>query len=98
MKSLNCPIVPCRVGAGRRLGKLLRSPHMERIIPVKLQAAQGQARELLDAVKARLGIVPNMTRSMAVAPPVLEAYLGFVRALDHGVLPPRVREQLALDV
>jgi AhpD family alkylhydroperoxidase len=49
-------------------------------------------------VKARLGIVPNMTRSMAVSPPVLEAYVGFIGALGHGVLPARVREQLALDV
>jgi hypothetical protein len=34
-------------------------------------------KELLDAVKAKLGIVPNMTRAMAVSPPVLDAYLGF---------------------
>ena len=71
---------------------------MERITPVNPQAVQGRARELLDAVKARLGLVPNMTRSMAVSPPVLEAYLGFIGALGHGVLPARVREQLALDV
>lgn len=71
---------------------------MERITPVNPQAAQGRAKELLDAVKARLGIVPNMTRSMAVSPPVLEAYLGFIGALGHGVLPARVREQLALDI
>ena len=71
---------------------------MERITPVNLQAAQGRARELLDAVKARLGLVPNMARSMAVSPAVLEAYLGFIGALGHGVLPARVREQLALDV
>ena len=71
---------------------------MERITPVNPQAAQGRARELLDAVKARLGLIPNMTRSMAVSPPVLEAYLGFIGALGHGVLPARVREQLALDV
>ena len=71
---------------------------MERIKPINLQAAHGRVRELLDAVKARLGIVPNMIRSMAVAPPVLEAYLGFIGALGHGVLPARVREQLALDV
>jgi len=71
---------------------------MERINPVNLQAAEGRAKELLDAVKAKLGIVPNMTRSMAVSPPVLEAYLGFSGALAHGVLPARVREQLALDV
>ena len=71
---------------------------MERITPVNLQAAQGRAKELLDAVKAKLGIVPNMTRAMAVSPPVLDAYLGFSGALGHGVLPARVREQLALDV
>ena len=71
---------------------------MERITPVNLQAAQGRARELLDAVKAKLGIVPNMTRLMAVSPRVLEAYLAFIGALGHGVLPARVREQLALDV
>src|SRR5436305_13228065 len=39
-----------------------------------------------------------MTRSMAVSPPVLEAYLGFIGALGHCVLQARVREQLALDV
>jgi uncharacterized peroxidase-related enzyme len=71
---------------------------MERITPVNLQAVQGRAKELLDAVKGKLGIVPNMTRGMAVSPPVLEAYLGFIGALGHGVLPAKVREQLALDV
>ena len=71
---------------------------MERITPVNPQTVQGRARELLDAVKARLGLVPNMTRSMAVSPSVLDAYLGFSGALSHGVLPARVREQLALDV
>lgn len=71
---------------------------MERITPINLQAAEGRAKELLDAVKAKLGIVPNMTRSMAVSPSVLDAYLGFSGALAHGVLPARVREQLALDV
>jgi AhpD family alkylhydroperoxidase len=71
---------------------------MERIVPVDPQTAQGKAKELLDAVKAKLGLVPNMTRAMAVSPAVLEAYLGISGALAHGVLPPRVREQLALHV
>lgn len=71
---------------------------MERITPVNLHTVRGRAKDLLDAVKAGLGLVPNMTRSMAVSPPVLEAYLGFIGALGHGVLPARVREQLALDV
>src|SRR5262245_50932986 len=71
---------------------------MQRITPINLEAAQGRTKALLDTVKANLGIVPNMARSMAVSPPVLEAYLGFIGALGHGVLPACVREQLALDV
>jgi uncharacterized peroxidase-related enzyme len=71
---------------------------MERITPINLQAAEGRVKELLDAIKAKLGIVPNMARSMAVAPSVLEAYVGFIGALSNGVLPAQVREQLALDV
>ena len=71
---------------------------MERISPVNPQTARGRAKEPLNAVKARLGLVPNMTRAMAVSPPVLDAYPGFSGALSHGVLPARVREQLALDV
>lgn len=71
---------------------------MERITPVSLQTVQGRAKELLDAVKAKLGVVPNMARAMAVSPSVLEAYVGFIGALGDGVLPARVREQLALDV
>jgi uncharacterized peroxidase-related enzyme len=71
---------------------------MERITPVDPATAQGKAKELLDAVKAKLGLVPNMTRAMAVSPAVLEAYLGINGALAHGVLSPKVREQLALVV
>jgi uncharacterized peroxidase-related enzyme len=71
---------------------------MQRIQSVNPQTTQGRARELLDAVNAKLGLVPNMTRAMAVSPAVLEAFLGFSGALSHGVLPARVREQLALDV
>lgn len=71
---------------------------MERIVPVDPATAQGKAKELLDAVKAKLGVVPNMTRAMAVSPAVLEAYLGIRGALTHGVLSPKLREQLALDI
>jgi uncharacterized peroxidase-related enzyme len=71
---------------------------VERITPVDPQTAPSKAKELLDAVKAKLGIVPNMTRAMAVSPAVLEAYLGISGALAHGALPPKVREQLALGV
>ncbi len=52
---------------------------MERIIPVDTTTAHGKAKELLDVVKNKLGIVPNMTRAMAVSPAVLEGYLGLER-------------------
>jgi uncharacterized peroxidase-related enzyme len=71
---------------------------MERITPVDHQNASGRAKELLDAVKSKMGMVPNLTRAMAVSPSVLEGYLGLSGALGHGVLPAKVREQLALSV
>lgn len=69
-----------------------------RITPVDPSAATGRARDLLAAVKAKMGAVPNLTRVMAHAPAVLEGYLGLSGALAGGVLPPQVREQLALGV
>jgi len=59
--------------------------------------ATGKARELLEAVQAKLKFAPNMTRVMANSPAVLEAYLSFSAALASG-LPATLREKLALDV
>ena len=69
---------------------------MSRLQPVDPSIATGKAKELLDAVKGKLGIVPNMTRVMATSPVVLESYLGFSGALADGLLDAKTREQLAL--
>lgn len=69
---------------------------MSRLQPIDPATATGTAKELLDAVKAKLGIVPNMTKVMATSPAVLEAYLGFSGALAGGLLDARTREQIAL--
>jgi uncharacterized peroxidase-related enzyme len=69
---------------------------MSRLHPVNPSTATGKGRELLDAVKGKLGIVPNMTRVMAASPVVLEAYLGFSGALAGGLLDAKTREELAL--
>lgn len=58
--------------------------------------ATGKAKELLDAVQAKLHITPNMTRVMANSPAVLEAYLGFSGALAGGLLDVKLRERIAL--
>lgn len=71
---------------------------MTRIQAVELGSATGKAKELLDAVQTKMGMVPNMTRAMANAPAVLDAYLGFSGALSKGTLPAKLREQIALAV
>jgi uncharacterized peroxidase-related enzyme len=69
---------------------------MSRLQAVDPSTATGKAKDLVDAVKAKLGLVPNMTKVMANSPEVLEAYLGFNGALAGGHLDPKIREQLAL--
>ena len=71
---------------------------MSRLPAVQTASATGKARQLLEAVQAKLKITPNMTRVMANSPAVLEAYLNFSGALAGGALDAKLREQLALEV
>jgi uncharacterized peroxidase-related enzyme len=71
---------------------------MSRLHIVDPATASGKAKDLLDAVRSKLGLVPNMTRVMVNSPAVLEAYLGFNGALAGGLLRPKIREQLALAI
>lgn len=71
---------------------------MTRLTPVDPAAATGRAKALLDSVKARLGMTPNMMATMARSPAVLDAYLGFATVLAGGQLDGRMRERLALAV
>lgn len=71
---------------------------MPRLNAVDPARATGKAKDLLDAVKAKLGLTPNMIRTMAGSPAVLEGYLGFGTALGGGSLPLGLREQIALAV
>lgn len=69
-----------------------------RVTLVDPAAATGRAKELLDAAKAKMGAVPNLLRVMAHSPAALDGYLNLSGALAGGVLSPKLREQLALDV
>ena len=71
---------------------------MSRLPIIQTEAADRKARELLEAVQAKLKITPNMTRVMANSPAVLEGYLGLSGALAGGSLAPKLREQIALAV
>lgn len=57
-----------------------------------------QSQPLLDAVKAQLGVVPNMFRLISTSPQALEGYLGMSGALGKGALPAATRERIALAV
>jgi uncharacterized peroxidase-related enzyme len=80
----------------RETPKLVEEKEMTRIQPVGYEQSTGKAKELLDAVKAKLGMTPNMMKTMAQSPAVLEAYLNFSGALGGGKLTARLREQIAL--
>ncbi|GMU80344.1 MAG: alkyl hydroperoxide reductase AhpD [Planctomycetota bacterium] len=71
---------------------------MARIKALSNTEADPKARPLLEAVGKKLGKTPNLMRTMANSPAVLEAYLGFSGALAKGALSARLREQIALVV
>jgi len=71
---------------------------MQRITAINPAEATGKAKQLLDGVQAKLGITPNLMKSLATAPAALEGYLHFGAALGTGVLNARFREQIAIAV
>ncbi len=66
--------------------------------PATIAEAPAKAQPLLEAVKAQLGVVPNMLRLIATSPQTLEAYLSVSGALGKGALPAATRERIALAV
>ena len=71
---------------------------MPRLNAIDPNVATGKAKELLDGVKTKIGMVPNLMRTFANSPAALEGYLSFSGALGGGSLNAKVREQIALAV
>jgi uncharacterized peroxidase-related enzyme len=71
---------------------------MSRLKAIAPESVTGKAKDLFAGVQAKLGIVPNMMRTMANSPAVLEGYLNLSGALGKGTLPAKAREQLALSI
>jgi uncharacterized peroxidase-related enzyme len=72
---------------------------MSRIpVPATIEAAPTSSQPLLHAVKAQLGIAPNLFRMVANSPAALEGYVAMSGALGKGRLPPPTRERIALAV
>ncbi len=71
---------------------------MARINTIDPEQATGEAKELLDGAKKKMGKVPNILRAMANSPAALKCYLTFSGALADGALSPQLREQIALAI
>ena len=71
---------------------------MTRLTALNPEEVTGKTKELFNAVQAKLGVVPNMMRTMGNSPAVLEGYLNLSGALSHGKLSARTGELIALAV
>lgn len=68
---------------------------MSRIEAVDLAATSGNAKDLLDAVKKGLGVIPNLFRVTAQSPHALEGMVALHGAIGKG-LNAKLREAIAL--
>jgi len=71
---------------------------MARIAPVDLTQLTGPGKDLVDAVKAKMGAVPNIFKAMVQSPAVLDLYLKANGALAGGKLDPKTVEAIQLVV
>src|SRR5690242_4778064 len=71
---------------------------MVRLKALNPDDASGKTKEMFNAIQGKLGMVPNMMRTMGNSPAVLEAYLNFSGALGHGSLGAKTGELIALAV
>jgi len=71
---------------------------MPRIAPIDPTKAEAGVKATLAAVKAKIGMVPNLFSTFAQSPAVLNGYLAFSEALAKGALTARQREIVALAI
>lgn len=71
---------------------------MQRLTALNPEKTSGKSKELFDAVQKKLGMVPNMMRTMGNSPAVLGGYLSLSGALAEGSISAGLGEQIALTV
>ncbi len=69
---------------------------MPRINPVDTTTIDTDTKATLDAIKAKIGMVPNLYATFAQSPSVLNGFLGLSEALSKGALTAAQREIVAL--
>ena len=71
---------------------------MSRIKPVVLENLDPKTTEVLSAVKAKLGALPNIFTTFAHSPVTLNGYLQLAETLSQGQLTGKERELIAIAV
>ncbi len=71
---------------------------MQRIKALDPDTTTGKSKELFNAVQSKLGMVPNLMRTMGNSPAVLNGYLSFSGALGESSIGAKLGEQIALTV
>lgn len=71
---------------------------MQRIPSIDPSKVSAKVNETLEAVKKKIGMVPNLFKVFAQSEAVLNAYLGQSEALSHVSLSAQLREQLAVAI
>ncbi|MDQ8201246.1 carboxymuconolactone decarboxylase family protein [Pelagicoccus enzymogenes] len=69
---------------------------MNRIKLIEAENAAPATASLYQAVKSKLGLVPNMVKALGNSSAALEGYLGLSGAVSKGSLRPSTREKIAL--
>jgi uncharacterized peroxidase-related enzyme len=71
---------------------------MTRLTALNPEETTGKSKELFDSIKAKMGMVPNVMRTMGNSPAVLAAYLGFSSAMGTSSLGNKLSEVISLAV
>lgn len=71
---------------------------MQRINALNPETTTGKSKELFNAIEGKLGMVPNMMRTMGNSPATLNGYLSFSGALAESRIGGKLAELIALTV
>jgi len=71
---------------------------MQRLTALDPETTTGKSKDLFNAIQGKLGMVPNMMRTMGNSPAVLNGYLLLNAALAEGKLGAKLGELIALTI
>ncbi|MDB5158391.1 MAG: Carboxymuconolactone decarboxylase family protein [Mucilaginibacter sp.] len=71
---------------------------MQRLIALDPKTTIGKSKDLFNAIQSKLGMIPNMMRTMGNSPAALNGYLLLNAALAEGKLGAKLGELIALTI